>query len=251
MREHIKHPAGHAVLMLVMLAVAVLAGELPAAADTGIIDPCGDAESHAYGLGDEIVVEDGLGHVDIADGGVTPILDDEEEAVVLGLEATVEVCGEASADEGAYGISWGIGDGCVQQVGWTLLVRDDVSAATRRPGQDEIDVATGPRPIFQEYCFVSTPKNPVRSNEVQTVFRMELPADAVSFDGSRLTFTVANELVPDAGTVPSYGDVFARPTLLTMDQTVSAYSFGGGSNTGPFGASVRTDLASGADVELQ
>ena len=217
---------------LVMAAIGLL-GVLPAAASTADIrDACGDAESYVEVEGTRHTLEGSQGHVDIDGGSLAGIYDGE---TLTGIKATIDVCGAVSAADGAYQVALRFDDACAQRFSWTARVRDDVGSG------DYTNVSPSPHAVVDEYCskFNSRPTSP----SSQQVFRANLPADAVTFEGSTVTFTVPLEAIPEVGRARYVDDTRIHVSALAMDQTLNGGVFSAGD--GPDSAVwTRTDLAS-------
>ena len=205
------------VAVLVMAATVVL-GVLPATASTAEIrDVCGDAESYVEVEGNRQTLEDSQGHVDIAGGGIAGIYDGE---TLTGITATLELCGAASATDGAYVLALRFDDACAQRFSWTSRVRDDLGAG------DYSNVSPNPRGVVDEYCskFNSSPTKP----DSEQNFRAALPADAVVFEGNTVTFTVPLEAIPEQGRARYVEDARIHISAVTGDQTLQFGMMGGG-----------------------
>jgi hypothetical protein len=229
-------------LGLMLVALLLVAAPATAAEPAPqVTDECGDAGTWGEWNGDSMEFEESRPHLDIASGRIAGLYD--EAGTFNGFTAAATMCGDVSATEGGYNVSWAYGDRCFGSVSWTLSAR-------QRPDETGIyghlQAASMGRAVVSEDCYRAS-SSPLEDS-VETIYSVALPAEAVVFDGDTVTFTVAASLLPEAAAPRlAAGTEWANVGVITMDQGPSMWAgyFDTQGNRGNL--YVRTDLALGGD----
>ena len=232
-----RRPAAITMLALALVLVAGPAAAAPTVPQ--VTDACGDAGIWGEWNGDAMEFEESQPYLDVASGHVAGRYD--QAGGFTGFTAAISVCGDVSADEGGYSISWGYGDGCYSTVSWTLAARERPEGTGIYGG---IQAAAGPHPRLTEDCY-REPTSPLDSG-VDTVYSVDLPADTVVFEGDTLTFTVATALLPEAAAPRlAPGTAWTNISVVSMDQGPSMWAGYVDSQGNRGNLFVRTDFAFG------
>lgn len=201
-------------LVLVSQATGGVRAEQSPPAAPQVVDACGDATTRATVEGQSQSVGENQGHVDVRSVTIAGVYDTSR--TLAGITARLDLCGPASAEHGGYRVAYTAGGNCWQDLQWTLR-REELLASP--PGDPSLDSTV----TFAERCYGNT--DWPHPDGDQTVFRQVLPADAVRFEGSSVTFTLPLSTVPEAGR-----DTLAEGTrwavlAVAMDQTVSEWGY--------------------------
>jgi hypothetical protein len=230
---------------LVALCLVTVLIAMPAAASPApqVTDECGDASTHAEFDGEGATLEESAGHLDIRSGGITGLYG--VDSALEGVRASVSVCGAVSAEDGGYLLGWSFDGSCWGYVAWSLARSEISQGELGVTGQGQ--VGSSPRALVREQCFTES-RSPLGNNEVETVYEVELPANAVIFEGDTVAFTVlVADLPPEAAPRFAPGAVWGGISAVAMDQGPSLW-VGFFDEDGQRGEiNVRTDLALGSD----
>jgi hypothetical protein len=230
-------------VLVPIAAFALLGATLPPQPlDPQFDDPCGDASTYIDHDGDRVTVEENQAHIDISSGLVQGVYEDDDDRTLLGVTASIAVCGEVSPTDGRYSIGWDVDDGCYLNATWTARVREGRYGV----GPEGADVAYEPRFVLEERCYGSSGPLAI---ERDLVYRVELPADAVSFDGDTVTFTILlADLPPEARPRLEDGTSWTGLGALTWDQTIGEWAIHGNPQMGITRVNVRRDTTTGGDA---
>lgn len=223
-------------LTLLLLAAPVRGAE-PA---PQVTDQCGDATTHGELNGEAMDVEESRAYLDVKSGRVSSLRG--ADGTLQGFTAAIGLCGDASATEGGYNIGWHYGDECYGNVSWTL-------AGHHTPGDTgisgQVRSAAGPSVVVTEECYHEQTL-PVVDSGVETIYRVTLPDDAISFDGDTVTFTVAKSALPAAAARRlAPGTVWSDLAVVSVDQSASLWAYYADTEGNRGRLQVRTDFALG------
>jgi hypothetical protein len=186
-------------------AFTLLAGSSASAAvDLSVNDACGDAASEAVlDSTTRVQFEDDLGHVDLR--SATAAAERNRDGEIVGLAATLRVCGAVSRSDGAYSVTVSASDGCSQSFTWTNTGWFDAD----HPSVDD----RTPHLQFSQDC--TAPKDE---------FSVTLASQHVQFQGDTLTITVPGAVAPK-GAFDRYraGGGWSDISAAAADQTLDLY----------------------------
>ena len=229
--------------VLVALAVAMVAGPAGAAPAPQITDECGDAGSRGEWNDDSMAFEENRPHLDIKSGGVTGVYGADGQ--FQGFKTSITTCGAVSSSQGTYNIGWGYGGDCYGHVAWTLAGHHNPDGTGVEGHAKLSDVAQA---VVTEECYrpATGPTAQVIGTEVETVYRVELPAEAVTFSGDTVTFNVATAALPAAAQKRFVaGTKWAHVGVVTMEQGAALWGGYGDTDGNTGRLYVRTDFALG------
>lgn len=225
---------------LLLLALVLVGAPVSAAGPAPqVTDDCGDAGTTGEWNGDSMEFEETRPHLDLKSGRVSGLYAD---GAFAGFTAAITVCGDISATEGGYNIGWSYGGDCYGNVSWTLAGRQ---TPAREGANGHFQVASATQAVVTEECY-HEPETPVLDSGVETVYRTALPAEAVSFAGDTVTFTVAKSALPEAAARRfASGTVWANIGAVSMDQGPSLWAAYADTEGNRGRLNVRADFALG------
>lgn len=228
---------------LVVAAVVAVVGPVPASAtptQPQVVDDCGDASSFV-GVGSErLALEENKSHIDVKSGRVSGMYDGSD--TLLGITATVELCGTASAADAGYGLGWSFEDGCTAEIGWGLPPSFDNGGEASAHVEGHVPLSDPKAPRFSEMCVDDT----LPTAATAKVVDWSMPADSVQFDGATVTFEIRREWLPEElASRFTDGTPWSRISARALERNSHLESWIVADTGHRADASIRTDAARG------